>query len=195
MSASSVVFILPPGLGLFPESVSEALVLVFQDGVDLAVLLAIFIVLSEWLARFDRWCPAAFVDAESVAISTSVIPSLLATGVLGTSAVAAWDCVNSEIDNEGFFITSKDLQCFSAFILLRHGLWSSVSRFLFFPLVCDECCAGWLCCGPPLLIWLGTSLKACCVLVSCSCRMLGRPNVNGSNVLLLTWFSLSVRTD
>ena len=148
---------------------------------------------SGWLARFDRWHPAVFADAESVAISTSVIQSLLATGVLGTSTVAVWDCVTSEIDNEGFFIVSKDLQCLSVLILLRHGLWSSVSRSLFFALVCDEWGTGWLCCGPPLLIWLGTSLKASCGLVSCSCRMLGRPNVNGSNVLLLAWFSLLVR--
>ena len=47
ISASSVVCILPPGLRLFPESVCEALVLVLQDGVDLAVLLPMFIVLSE----------------------------------------------------------------------------------------------------------------------------------------------------
>ena len=36
----------------------------------------------------------------------------------------------------------KDLQYLSALILLRHGLWSSVSRSFFFALVCDEWGAG-----------------------------------------------------
>lgn len=76
-------------------------------------------------------------------------------------------------------IRSPRKQRLAALSLLQDGLWSSVSRVLFFEEIRD---AGWLRCGVPFYVWLGLTkwLTICCAPFFCSWGISGRPSLNRS---------------
>ena len=153
------------GLWIFSESGCEALVLVLRGGIDLAVLLLIWlVVLSWWLCRVESWSLAA-----------SAVWPIIFTGTLGISAVAALACVGFKM---GFLIVSRSL------------LWSTRSGLFSSKRVGEEFVATGLRSELPLHSWLW--LAACCALSFRPCGTLGWRSLGW---LTASWIVLSARTD